>query len=85
MKLTIKYFASVREQVGVMSEILHIDAAELAVESLRAALASRDDRMAQALHADRPIRTAVNQEMVSGEFVVRDDSEVAFFPPVTGG
>lgn len=34
---------------------------------------------------DRPVRTAVNLEMVTGEFVVREDSEAAFFPPVTGG
>lgn len=34
---------------------------------------------------DRPVRAAVNLEMVTGGFVVREDSEVAFFPPVTGG
>ncbi|HDR9762398.1 TPA: MoaD/ThiS family protein [Burkholderia cepacia ATCC 25416] len=34
---------------------------------------------------DRPVRTAVNLETVTGEFVVRENSEVAFFPPVTGG
>jgi molybdopterin synthase sulfur carrier subunit len=85
MELTIRYFASVREQVGVTSEVIHIDSAELAIDNLRATLASRDERMAHALHASRPIRIAVNHEMVSGGFVVRENSEIAFFPPVTGG
>ncbi|CAN0626391.1 molybdopterin synthase sulfur carrier subunit [Burkholderia multivorans] len=85
MKLTIKYFASIREQLGFAQEVMMIDVPALSVDSLRAQLASRDARAADALRADRPVRTAVNQEMVAGTFVLRDDSEVAFFPPVTGG
>ncbi len=41
--------------------------------------------MAQALHASLPIRIAVDHEMVSSGFVLRENSEIAFFPPVTGG
>ena len=85
MELTIRYFASVREQVGLTSEVIHVDSEELAVDTLRARLASRGERMAQALQASRPIRIAVNHEMVGSGFVVRENSEVAFFPPVTGG
>ncbi len=85
MKLTIKYFASIREQLGIAQEVVTIDAPALSVDSLRARLASRDARAADALRPDRPVRTAVNQEMVAGTFVLRDDAEVAFFPPVTGG
>ncbi|MFM0171665.1 molybdopterin converting factor subunit 1 [Paraburkholderia sediminicola] len=85
MKLTIRYFASVREQLGVSQEIVYIDASELTVDCLRDRLASRDERTAEALRAGRPLRTAVNQEMVAETFIVREDSEIAFFPPVTGG
>lgn len=85
MKLTVRYFASVREQLGISQEIVHIDAPEVTVDCLRARLASRDERMAETLRMDRPIRTAVNHEMVADTFVLRDDSEIAFFPPVTGG
>ncbi|MCO4879270.1 MoaD/ThiS family protein [Paraburkholderia caribensis] len=67
------------------SEVIHIDSAELAIDNLRATLASRDERMAQGLHASLPIRIAVDHEMVSSGFVVRENSEIAFFPPVTGG
>lgn len=85
MKLTIKYFASIREQLDTDEEIVEIDARELTVDALRSALAARDARSAEALRMDRPVRAAVNLEMVTGGFVVREDSEVAFFPPVTGG
>ncbi|HYS62271.1 MAG TPA: molybdopterin converting factor subunit 1 [Paraburkholderia sp.] len=85
MKLTIRYFASVREQLGVSQEIVHVEAPELTIDRLRVMLASKDERMAEALLGGRALRTAVNQEMVSETFVVREDSEIAFFPPVTGG
>ncbi|VWC70254.1 molybdenum cofactor biosynthesis protein MoaD [Burkholderia lata] len=85
MKLTIKYFASIREQLDLDEEIVEIDARELTVDALRDTLAARDARSAEALRMGRPVRAAVNLEMVTGEFVVREDSEVAFFPPVTGG
>ncbi|WP_175952078.1 molybdopterin converting factor subunit 1 [Burkholderia sp. BCC0405] len=85
MKLTIKYFASIREQLDLDEEIVEIDARELTVDALRDMLAARDARSTEALRTDRPVRAAVNLEMVTGGFVVREDSEVAFFPPVTGG
>lgn len=85
MKLTIKYFASIREQLDLDEEVVEIDARELTIDALRATLSARDARSAEALRMDRPVRAAVNLEMVTGSFVVREDSEVAFFPPVTGG
>ncbi|VWC22257.1 molybdenum cofactor biosynthesis protein MoaD [Burkholderia lata] len=85
MKLTIKYFASIREQLERDEEIVELDARELTIDALRDTLAARDARSAEALRTERPVRAAVNLEMVTGEFVVREDSEVAFFPPVTGG
>lgn len=85
MKLTLKYFASIREQLGLHEEAFDIDAQTITVKALRARLAARDEQSASALRKDRPVRVAVNHEMVSDTFVVRQDSEVAFFPPVTGG
>lgn len=85
MKLTIKYFASIREHLGTAQETIDIDAAELSIDALRAALAARSAQATEALRVGRPVRAAVNQETVDGTFVVREDCEVAFFPPVTGG
>ncbi|MCP3707146.1 molybdopterin converting factor subunit 1 [Paraburkholderia sp. CNPSo 3274] len=85
MRLTIKYFASIREQLGMQQEVVDVDAPQLTIDALRARLASRNAQMAAALPEGRRVRTAVNHEMVAGSFVVREDSEIAFFPPVTGG
>jgi molybdopterin synthase sulfur carrier subunit len=40
---------------------------------------------AQALAIDRVIRVAVNQNLVNVDHPIEPASEVAFFPPVTGG
>ncbi|MEX3940697.1 MoaD/ThiS family protein [Paraburkholderia sp. BR10937] len=85
MKLTIKYFASIREQLGITEEIVVIDVPHLTIDGLRSRLGSRDARTADALRDGRPVRIAVNYEMVAPTFVLRQDSEIAFFPPVTGG
>lgn len=85
MKLTIKYFASIRETLGTSQEVLEVDAHQITIDGLRTRLASRGPQVAEALHASRPVRAAVNHEMVAGSFVVRQDCEIAFFPPVTGG
>ena len=66
MKLTIKYFASIREQLDLDEETVEIDARELTVDALRDTLAARDARSAEALRMDQPVRAAVNLEMVTG-------------------
>ncbi|WP_310630145.1 molybdopterin converting factor subunit 1 [Paraburkholderia sp.] len=85
MKLTIKYFASIREKLGMAQEIVDIDAAQITIDGLRNRLMERGPNAAEALDIQRPVRVAVNHEMVANNFVVRQDSEIAFFPPVTGG
>ena len=61
MKLTIKYFASIREQLDLDEETVEIDAREL-TSTLRDTLAAR----AQRGSVDGPVRAAVNLEMVTG-------------------
>jgi sulfur-carrier protein len=85
MKLTIKYFASIRESLGVSEETLQVDDTQITIDGLRNQLRQRGADAAEALDSARPVRVAVNHEMVSSDFVVRQDSEIAFFPPVTGG
>jgi molybdopterin synthase sulfur carrier subunit len=85
MKLTIKYFASLREHLGTAQELVDIDAPELTVNALRAQLAARNVQTAEALRVGRPVRAAVNLETVDGAFGVHEDCEIAFFQPVTGG
>ena len=85
MRLTIKYFGSIREHIGIAQETFDLEPCGMSLNQIRTELASRSERRAEALAADRPVRTAVNMQMVPGSLIVREDCEVAFFPPVTGG
>jgi sulfur-carrier protein len=83
MKVHIRYFASVREALGTGSETIETSAADLG--ALRDALIARGGPHASALARGRALRMALDQVMCSEAAPLRDGSEVAFFPPVTGG
>ena len=83
MQLTMRYFASIREAIGVGSESCQTDAVDLS--ALRDELISRNPAYAQALARGRAVRMAMNQVMCQESTVLIDGAEVAFFPPVTGG
>lgn len=83
MKVTVRYFASLRESLGCASETLQTQAAT--VGALRDELIARGGAYAQALARGRAVRAAVDQVMADEGGALRADCEVAFFPPVTGG
>lgn len=85
MKVTVLYFAALREAVGCAREQLELPATVATLGDLRGWLAGRGEPWAQAL-ADRPaLRMALDQQMAHGDEYLREGAEVAFFPPVTGG
>jgi molybdopterin synthase sulfur carrier subunit len=84
MKVTVRYFASIREALGTGSEV--VDTSSSTLSSLRDELIARGGAHAEALARGRSVRLALDQVMVADESAeLRDGSEVAFFPPVTGG
>ena len=83
MNVTVRYFASIREDLGVASEVLDTKAANLA--ELRDELLARSVDHAQALARGKAIRLALDQVMCDESALLADGCEVAFFPPVTGG
>lgn len=85
MKVTIRYFASIREAMGQSSEVLETQAGTLA--QLRDALITRPDFASgsEALARGRTLRMALNQVMSDESAALSEGCEVAFFPPVTGG
>jgi molybdopterin synthase sulfur carrier subunit len=85
VKVTIRYFASVKESLGRESEELELPAGVTTVGALRAHLRLRGGAWAETLAESRRITAAVNQDMVKAAAPVRAGDEVAFFPPVTGG
>jgi molybdopterin synthase sulfur carrier subunit len=83
MMVTVKYFASIREDIGAASEVLDTKADNLA--ELRDELLSRSAAHAQSLARGKAVRMALNQVMCEESAALFDGCEVAFFPPVTGG
>ena len=83
MKITIKYFASVREALGQGSEQRETSA--LTLSALRDELLTLSAAHAQALARGKAVRMALNQTMSDESALLTDGCEVAFFPPVTGG
>ena len=83
MKVHIKYFASVREDVGGGAESLETEASTVA--ALRDELIARGGGYAESLARGRAVRVAINQTLCDESAALLEGAEVAFFPPVTGG
>lgn len=82
-KITVRYFASIREAVGRGSE--QIETGVATVGELRQELMARGGAYASSLAADKAVRIALNQTLSDAQAALPDAAEVAFFPPVTGG
>lgn len=78
-RVTVLYFASLRDAAQVSSEIVDSDAADLRAlyESLRV-------RHGFVLPIDR-LRVAADGAFARWEDGLREGSEIAFIPPVSGG
>jgi len=83
MKVTVRYFASIREALGQGTEAVDTSAATLA--ALRDELIARGGAYATALARGKSVRMALDQVMSDETALLREGCEVAFFPPVTGG
>ncbi|MFM7332727.1 MAG: molybdopterin converting factor subunit 1 [Brachymonas sp.] len=83
MQISIKYFASVREALGSSGESLQT--AALTVAALRDELMARGGAFEQTLARGKALRIALNHTMTEESALLSEGSEVAFFPPVTGG
>jgi molybdopterin synthase sulfur carrier subunit len=85
MKVTVLYFARLREAVGRDREALELPAEVSTVGALRAWLIARGAPWADAFTEIKRIRAAVAQNMAGDQTPLSEGAEVAFFPPVTGG
>ena len=83
MKVTVRYFASIREAVGQGSEA--VDTAAATLGALRDELIARGDAYATSLARGRAVRMALDQVLSDESAALVEGAEVAFFPPVTGG
>ena len=83
MKLTVRYFASIREALGPVESVDVADGST--VGGVRDLLIARGGAHASALARQRTLRSALNQVLCDEVAAVPAGAELAFFPPVTGG
>lgn len=85
MHIQLRFFASIREALGTAEENVVLPAHVRTVGDVRDFLRLRGGAWADALAEGRALRMAYNHQMTGAETAVAEGSEVAFFPPVTGG
>jgi len=83
MKVSIRFFSSLREQLGM--SVLEFETQAKDVAQLRSELMLFQPEFADALAHGKAVRMALNQVVCDGSEVLSEACEVAFFPPVTGG
>ncbi|MBC8508854.1 MAG: molybdopterin converting factor subunit 1 [Chloroflexi bacterium] len=79
------YFASLRERLDCEQEQLDLPQEVVTVADLKSLLAVRDSRWNEAFSSDSRLLVSVNQQMANAQSAIKNDDEIAFFPPVTGG
>lgn len=85
MNINLRFFASVREALGVSGEVATLPDGVTTVGAVRDFLIARGGAWAEALGHERALRMAFNHTMCAPETPIAEGGEVAFFPPVTGG
>ena len=75
--IVVKYFASIGDAVGKTSEKIVLQH-EMTVGELWTDVSKK-------IKYAGKVMTAVNHEYVDENYLLRNEDEVAFFPPVTGG
>jgi sulfur-carrier protein len=83
--MKLKYFAWVRERIGLAEETLELPAEVRTVGELMGWLAQRDETYAHAFETPRTIRAAIDHTHVRPDAAIAGAREIAFFPPMTGG
>ncbi len=85
MAIELLYFAWVREAIGKDGEMVEPPPDIDTVAALIGWLAARGGGYAEALADRNRLRVAVDQEFADFDASLTGVSEVALFPPVTGG
>ena len=77
MQIKVKYFASLREQLGRSEDLVTIPE--------QTTIAELWSQLTQGQTLTQDVKSAVNQEYVKPDTILKENDEVDFFPPVTGG
>ncbi len=83
--MKLRYFAWLRERIGKGEEEIVLPAGVATVDELMAWLSGRGEEYAHAFENRKVIRAAIDKAHVRPETTIAGASEIAFFPPMTGG
>jgi sulfur-carrier protein len=83
--MKILYFARLRQIIGRGQDILELPADVKNISTLIDYLKAKDERIAEAFADLRTLKVAINQKHSALDASLEGASEIAFFPPVTGG
>jgi sulfur-carrier protein len=83
--MKVKYFAWVRERIGVAEESVEPPADVRTVSDLIDWLSRRGETYAHAFDRPKVIRAAIDHAHVKPDATISGAREIAFFPPMTGG
>lgn len=78
------FFGRLSDAAGTMEMSVDLPSGEMDIEAFRALIAQPAPELAR-LIGEPSVRTVINQAIALPDAVVRDDDEVAFLPPVSGG
>lgn len=84
-RITVRYFAWVREKVGRAEETVVVPAGIETVGDLVAWIVTQGPEYAEAFRRPDVVRAALDHVHVKPSASVAGAREIAFFPPVTGG
>ncbi len=83
--MKLRYFAWVRERIGLTDEDVDLPADVATVDDLLAWLQARGPEYEHALAEPSVIRVAIDHVHAQRNAAIAGASEVALFPPMTGG
>jgi sulfur-carrier protein len=85
MTLKLVYFAWVRERIGLAEERVTLPTSVTTVAELVAWLALRGENYGHAFANPAIVRAAIDHTHARPDAALAGASEIAFFPPMTGG
>lgn len=85
LTLELRYFASVREALGLERERVELADGDWDIAALQTHLAARGGSWTETFAGRGKLLCAVDQSMARPTTALTSGMEVAFFPPVTGG
>ena len=83
--MKLRYFAWVRERIGKPEEDVDVPSSVTTVGELATWLATRGEEYAYAFENPKVVRAAIDRVHVKPDARIAAASEIAFFPPMTGG